>query len=119
MALFYKPKEGWAADFIPFYWQGDYHLFYLHDKRDGVGVAWYHIVTQDFVHFQELGEALPGGEGLDQDVWVFTGCVIEHAGSFHIFYTGHNPALPKSGRPQEAILHATSPDLQTWTKDPD
>lgn len=119
MALFYRPPKGWAGDFIPFYWQGDYHLFYLQDFREGTGVDWYHLVTSDFVHFQELGEALPRGEGLAQDAWVFTGCVMEHAGTFHIFYTGHNPALREAGRPQEAILHATSPDLQTWTKDPD
>jgi hypothetical protein len=29
--IFYRPLDGVAADFIPFYWEGVYHLFYLKD----------------------------------------------------------------------------------------
>ena len=34
---------------------------------------------------------------------------------FHIFYTGDNGANPKG---TEFIMHATSPDLVTWTEAP-
>lgn len=123
MSIFYRPGDGWAADFIPFYWQGQYHLFYLKDYRGlenkGPGVDWFHLATSDFVHFEDWGEALPRGESGSQDLWVFTGSVIEHAGTFHIFYTGHNSDFVSLNQPQEAILHATSPDLRNWTKDPD
>jgi hypothetical protein len=29
MGVFYRPTDAVAADFIPFWWKGDYHLFYL------------------------------------------------------------------------------------------
>jgi beta-fructofuranosidase len=122
MSIFYKPADGWAADCIPFFWQGEYHLFYLKDYRDeaghGPGTPWFHLGTRDFVHFTDYGEALPRGGRDDQDLFVFTGCVIEHAGLFHIYYTGHNPLFKEQGRPIQAIMHATSPDLVHWTKDP-
>jgi sucrose-6-phosphate hydrolase SacC (GH32 family) len=37
--LHFFPKEGRLGDTIPFYWQGEYHVFYL---------LW------DFVHFPGL-----------------------------------------------------------------
>jgi beta-fructofuranosidase len=121
MGIFYKPSDGYAADFIPFFHNGAYHLFYLKDYRDaakhGEGTPWWHLKTSDFVHFQDLGEAIPRGAVGTQDVWIFTGCVIEHLGVFHIFYTGHSFHYPKIGRPQECIMHATSADMKTWRKD--
>lgn len=121
MAIFFKPADGWAGDFIPFYWQGEYHLFYLKDYRakdvHGEGTPWFHLGTRDFVHFTDYGQALPRGRQDEQDLYVFTGCVLEHAGLFHIFYTGHNPYFRAAGKPEQAIMHATSPDLITWTKD--
>lgn len=121
MSIFYRPEQSVAADFIPFYWKGDYHLFYLRDWRDparhGEGTPWWHLVTRDFVHFEDWGEALPRGAKEARDLYVFTGCVFESAGVFHIFYTGHNPHLCAAGHPMQGVLHATSPDLRTWTKD--
>lgn len=122
MALFFQPGDAVAADVIPFYWDGEYHLFYLKDYRDterrGEGTPWFHLATRDFERFTDHGEALPRGSREEQDLYVFTGCVIERAGTFHIFYTGHNPHLMASGRPQEAVMHATSPDLVHWRKNP-
>ncbi len=46
---------------------------------------------------------------------MFTGSVIEHNGVFHIYYTGWNPNNPRG---QEFMMHATSPDLIHWTKQP-
>lgn len=121
MPLFYKPTDGVAADFIPFYWQGRFHLFYLKDYRDipahGEGTPWFQLVTVDFVHFEEWGESLPRGPVGSQDQWVFTGSVFEKDGTFHIFYTGHNHHLAKENKPVQAVLHATSYDLKTWVKD--
>jgi hypothetical protein len=31
MSIFYRPSDSVAADFIPFFWRGDYHLFHLRD----------------------------------------------------------------------------------------
>jgi beta-fructofuranosidase len=86
MSIFYRPANGVAADFIPFYWDGAYHLFYLKDYRDveghGEGTPWFHLVTRDFVQFEDWGEALPRGPAGTQDVWVFTGSVIERDRTF-------------------------------------
>ena len=110
----YRPKQGRLADTIPFYWQGQYHIFYLRaiDK-----VPWEHIVSKDLVHWREAPTALvadgapdgPDGQNM------FTGSVIERDGLFHIFYTGWNPRNPAG---LEFVMHATSPDLMKWTKVP-
>jgi len=126
--LFYKPAQGVAADFIPFYWEGKFHLFYLKDFRDpehhGEGTPWFHLVTSDFVTFEESGEALPRGKQTDQDLYVFTGSVLVENRNiddpiFHIFYTGHNPHYQEQRKPIQAVMHAFSRDLFSWTKDPD
>lgn len=122
MSIFFKPSDGWAGDFIPFYWDNEYHLFYLKDYRDekghGLGIPWFHIGTQDFISFMDYEEALPRGSRNEQDLYVFTGCVIERDGLFHIYYTGHNPLFEDSGQPIQAVMHATSRDLVRWEKDP-
>lgn len=121
--IFYNPKGAWAGDFIPFYENGKYHLFYLHDWRDperhGEGTPWYQVSTEDFVHFVEHGEMLPRGSIEEQDLFVFTGCVIEAEGQYHIFYTGHNPHFPQQGKPKQAVMHAVSNNLLHWQKIPE
>lgn len=123
MGFYYKPETGWAADFIPFWWDGAFQLFYLHDYRDvercGEGTPWFRISTKDFVHFQEHGEMLPRGGMEEQDLYVFTGSVIRAQGRFHIFYTGHNPHLRAQGLPEQAVMHAVSDDLDHWIKIPE
>ena len=113
--IHYRPAAGRLADTIPFYWKGDYHIFYLRalDK-----VPWEHIVSKDLVHWQELPTALrsDGAKDGPDGLHMFTGSVSEHDGTFHIWYTGWNPEN-KEGR--ERISHATSPDLTTWTKHPE
>lgn len=120
--FFYRPQGAWAADFIPFYDNGEYHLFYLLDWRDaekhGEGTPWYRISTKDFVHFTEHGEMLPRGTAEEQDQYVFTGSVIKALGQYHIFYTGHNGNMQAKGKPNEGIMHAVSKDMLTWTKLP-
>ncbi len=121
MPIFYRPTDGVAADFIPFYHDGRYHLFYLKDYRDreghGEGTPWFQIVTEDFVTFEEWGEALARGAVESRDLYVFTGSVIAAEGQFHIFYTGHNHHRKAAGFPMEGVMHAVSFDLKTWTKD--
>jgi beta-fructofuranosidase len=119
---FYKPGDGWAGDFIPLFWDGEYHLFYLKDYRDvaghGEGTPWFHIGTRDFVHYTDYGLALPRGTAEEQDLYVFTGSALRAEGLFHIFYTGHNPYLRQRGQPEQGIMHAVSRDLVAWEKVP-
>lgn len=123
MSIFYRPTDGVAADIIPLYYDGEYHLFYLKDYRDpqghGEGTPWWHLVTRDFVTFHDWGEALPRGGAGEQDLYVFTGSALAAGNGFHIYYTGHNPHFRKAGAPEQAVMHATSADLRLWHKRPD
>jgi sucrose-6-phosphate hydrolase SacC (GH32 family) len=112
--IHFRPDIGRLADTIPFYHDGKYHVFYL---RALSKVPWEHIVSTDLVHWTELPTALrPDGPADGPDgLHMFTGCVVERAGTFHIFYTGWNNRNPAG---QEFFRHATSPDLIRWTKDP-
>lgn len=121
--MYYRPTKGVAADVIPFFYNGEYYLFYLKDYRDrelhGEGVPWNLLKTSDLVQFHELGEVLSRGSAEEQDLFVFTGSVFQSKDKFYIFYTGHNYHLAESQRPMQAILLAESDDLVHWTKRPD
>ena len=120
--FFYRPVDAWSLDFIPLYANGKFQLFYLLDWRDvaghGEGTPWYRISTADFVHFEEHGEMLRRGSVSEQDLYVYTGSVIQTPDGFHIFYTGCNPHL-EEGKLRQAVMHAVSKDMQTWTKLPE
>src|SRR5262245_61378520 len=101
----------WMNDPKPFFWQGEYHLFYQYeptfaltppaveagqraqypDRPDGAywGTKhWGHVVSRDLAHWRELPVALaPTPGGPDQD-GCWTGCVVAEGGRFHILYTG-------------------------------
>jgi len=120
--LFYKPDDAYTGDFIPFWKNGRFHLFYLKDWRNtevyGEGVPWFKITTDDFIHFDECGEMIARGTKEEQDCAVYTGSVIEAMGKYHIFYTGHNGHFVSDGRPAQGTMHAVSDDLENWTKIP-
>lgn len=121
MAIFYKPSDAWVGDVIPF-WDGDYKLYFLADKRAGAGYAehtdWDLIETSDMVHFAERGTAIAHGSETDLDRNAYTGSVLRDAsGLRHIFYTGHNPAITSGGVPVQTVLHATSADGVRFQKD--
>lgn len=111
--IHFRPAFGALADTIPYFIHGEYHVFYLHAVA---GTPWEHIASKDLIHWRELPTALkpdkkdPNGPDGGN---MFTGSVIEYDGTYHIFYTGHNPRNPNG---MEMICHATSPDGVTWTK---
>lgn len=121
--IFFKPANGVVADIIPFFDNHQFHLFYLHDYRNvaqhGEGTPWFHLVSDHLTSFVEEGEALARGRVTEQDLFVFTGSVIKVGKVFHIFYTGHNPHFRADGRPEQAVMHATSSDMKIWTKVPE
>lgn len=102
----------------------DVHVFYLQASRAlpdpelrhwNVSIG--HAKSQDLRHWQVLPDALapsptPGWD--DYTTW--TGSIIQHAGLWHLFYTGTSRA--EHGLVQRIGL-ATSPDLLTWTRHPD
>jgi len=113
MKLHYQPKDGYAGDAIPFFHNGEYHIFYLKRFPQGGPYVWSHIMTKDLINYTELEDAVkPGPEEYDiEGCW--TGSAIEHQGKFYIFYTGWNP---KNEIPQ-TVCRATSSDNIHFTKD--
>lgn len=121
--FFYKPEAGWLADVIPFHEDGEFKLLYLKDWRDketfGEGTPWFLIGTKDFVTYTEYGEVLPRGGETEQDLYIYTGCLLKVGEVYHIFYTGNNFHYPAQGKKQQAVMHAVSSDLIHWEKIPE
>ncbi|RED85514.1 glycoside hydrolase family 32 protein [Cohnella phaseoli] len=121
--FFYKPRDGWLADVIPFHEDGEFKLLYLKDWRDkekyGEGTPWFLLGTKDFVGYTEYGEVLPRGGEDEQDLYIYTGCILKADGRYHIFYTGNNFHFPSQGKKQQAVMHAVSDDMLHWTKIPE
>jgi beta-fructofuranosidase len=108
----FRPKDGYVGDTIPFYWQGQYHVFYLLKGR------WEHTVSTDLIHWQELPTALfPTEDPFGPDVRCWTGSIVEHEGLFYLFYTGQNKGRDPIN--DQKVMLATSKDLIHWEKKPD
>jgi sucrose-6-phosphate hydrolase SacC (GH32 family) len=111
--LHFRPEVGSAADTIPFYHHGRFHVFYLRNNE------WAHIVSSDLVQWTELPVALKSDtadpEGPDTE-GCWTGSIVEKNGLFHLFYTGKNMRDPAG---DQKVMVATSRDLITWTKQPE
>lgn len=116
--LHFFPKEGRLGDTIPFYWNDEYHVFYLLWDLEPA-CSWEHIVSTDLIHWEERPTMLksdPNDPTGPDGFHMFTGCVTEHEGTFYIHYTGHNPDNPEG---DQFICLATSQDLITCQKHPE
>jgi len=119
MSIFYRPHDGFVGDVVPFYWQSQYHAFYLKAplppaRQSAAGTPYAHLVSTDLTRWDEWPLAVEPGRPGDPDAQgCWTGCVIEHEGVFHMFYTGY----AGSDQPQ-TVCHAVSSDLRMWQKDP-
>jgi beta-fructofuranosidase len=115
MTIFRRPSAAAAAgDPIPFFANGETHLFYLSSPQGTVDypkrvcTTWQHAVTRDFKEWEELKPAVqPGAEGSYDGGGIWTGSVVEKDGTYFLFYTGHHVGAV---HPQTICL-ATSADL--------
>jgi sucrose-6-phosphate hydrolase SacC (GH32 family) len=87
--IHFMPSKRAVGDVMPFYWKGEYHVFYLTNPTGNNDVNWEHTVSKDLVNWKELPPALtpdksdpngPDGECM------FTGCVVEKDSVFHAWY---------------------------------
>ena len=128
--IFYKPKDGWVGDTIPFANDGKFYIYYLHDERKGntqdeygYRTSWNLLITEDGVNIKDCKVVLPVGEYDDADYACYTGSVIEgNDGKFHMFYTAqnnYNPKYHRDGKPLQYVAHAISTDLINWEKLPE
>lgn len=121
--VFFRPPDAWVGDVIPYYWAGEYWLFFLHETRvraTNQGTAWHLVRTKDFVDFDYQGEVLPAGSKSDDDLNCYTGSIVEFNGKHHLFYTAFNPYITDlaAGGPPQIVRHAVSDDLLHWRKLP-
>lgn len=101
--VFYKPENSWVGDFIPYYEDGEFKLFYLKNWRDnyqeGYKRGWHLITTSDFIDFKEEGACnIVGG----------TGSIIKIDDLYHMFYCKFPSAE------EQLVCHAISKDLEIW-----
>ena len=115
--LHYRPTAGYFGDAIPFYWEGQYHVFYMEGQFDPYRRVRFtpinHIVSTDLVNWEELPVAIPLGGPDDVDMSLGTGSVIAHNGQFYFLYCGRR-FDPRT----ETVCLATSQDLVHWEKHP-
>ncbi|WP_286080449.1 hypothetical protein [Parablautia intestinalis] len=119
-SIFYTPENQYpgmphgemCGDFMPFFWQGTFYLFYLYKY------CVYAVETKDFVSFGEPYLVLQNGSPEDQDWHIGTGSVFEHEGIFYFHYTGFcesNHGVEEKN--EQVVMRALSRDLKTWEKD--
>lgn len=115
MTIFTKQQSGNIGDVMPFYHDGVWNFFYLHDSAPKPGFhPWYRLSTTNFTEFTDHGEVVPVVHDLEsQELALGTGSVIEKDGTFYAFYTAHNGRLV----PKEMFMLSISTDnMTTWTK---
>ncbi len=116
VSIFPLPDNGFVGDPMPYYDGEKMNIFFLDDQRTGSQGyhPWARYITTDFCKYEFLGDVIPYGEDITkQDIALGTGSVVkDKQGLYHAFYTGHNDTYS----PKEAIMHATSTDLQNWDK---
>ena len=116
--------SGYVGDPMPYYENGKMYVYYLEDARNYGGGGFHPISlleTTDFAHYEDKGIMLDFvDDRYSIEFALATGSVIkDKTGKYHFFYGGYNDNLSFTGQPYaQTILHATSTDLYTWTKDP-
>lgn len=103
--LFHYHSDDWMNDPIPFYWQGEYHVFYQYKTPR----QWGHARSTDLLHWETLPVAIAPDSEYDID-GCWTGCCLHVDGQFHLFYTGVTSTR------KQTVCHAVSDDLITWRK---
>ena len=120
--LYPGPEGGYVGDVMPFVTdEGELELYYLYDtSNNGQG---YHPIykysTKTLYGYEDHGMVLNYGDASEPDPALGTGSVMQdNNGLYHLFYTGHNDT-GNNGQGKECVMHATSTDRETWTKDGD
>lgn len=108
------PGTDVCGDFMPFYHEGVYYLFYLYK------FCIYYTTTKDFVSYTDPEPALICGSPEDQHWHIGTGSVIHRDGVFHFYFSAFNEGHKDiEGKFEQVLMRATSTDLRSWTFDPD
>jgi len=112
---YFSPLGCNAGDCMPYFHDGTYHLYYLHDRRNhrskrGYGAhQWAHVSTKDFKTWQAHPIAL--GITEENEGSICTGSVIEKDGKFYAFYANRDIAAK-----QEVLTYAVGDSPNKFTK---
>lgn len=112
---------GWVGDVMPYFDNGKFHLFFLHDALNKPAGKGYHDIhefeTSDLVNYNYSGRRIPYGTTNEPDFGVGTGSVVKVGNIYYFYYTGNNGITSfLQNNPRESVLCATSTDLKNWTK---
>jgi beta-fructofuranosidase len=117
MELFYRPKDAWVGDLIPYWEDETYYAFYLHDPRPEKGIyaektTWYLVSTQDFIHFMDHGRAIVRGGDDKPNKNIYTGSVFKApTGDYYAFYTAFNENVKFKGKNLQSVMVARGKDI--------
>ncbi|MBQ2609740.1 MAG: glycoside hydrolase family 32, partial [Butyrivibrio sp.] len=121
--LFPRTEDSYVGDVMALSTEKGVYLNYLYETdNNGVGYHPIHqFYTGNFVSFEDRGQVLAYSEEMEApDLAVGTGSfIIDDAGTYHCFYTGHNGYYEEYGLDKECLMHATSKDNKTYDKDSD
>ncbi|MFP9100774.1 glycoside hydrolase domain-containing protein [Flavobacterium sp. RHBU_24] len=114
-------SAGYTGDPMPFYEDGAFHIYFLHDAINKPAGKGFHDIheysTTNLAHFDYKGQMVPYGGQDEPDFGIGTGSVIKAGGTYYFYYTGHNDiAAFRANNPRESVLLATSTDRVHWTK---
>lgn len=117
--IFYQPENAWMGDFIPYYENGTYYLYYLHDPRVkpleyAEETTWHLITTKDFLHYENCGEAIARGGKDERNRNIYTGSVLRDPnGLCTAFYTAYNADFKTDGRSVQSVMMAQGQTPET------
>lgn len=114
--IFYKPENAWVGDLIPYYENGTYYAFYLHDPRRrkdefAEDTTWHLVTTKDFLNLTYHGEAIHPGTADQPDRNAYTGSVIrDENGTCYAFFTAFNEDIQINGKSVQSVMRAVGKD---------
>jgi len=112
---------GYVGDVMPYYENGKFHLFFLHDAKTKPAGEGFHDIhsfeTTNFKDYTYQGRQIPYGTSSEADFGVGTGSLVKAGNTYYYYYSGHNEVASfLSNNPRESVLLATSTDMKNWTK---
>ena len=120
MSASYRPHYhvsvpfGWANDPNGTIWfGGKAHLFYQHypHKPEWGPMHWYHVTTEDFVHWEQRPVALCPDRPYELVCGCCSGSAVEKDGKLYLMYTAAQPMMQRQ-------CFAVSEDGDHFEKDP-
>lgn len=117
----YFSAAGFVGDVMPYYDKDSFHVFYLHDARNGAAGfhPWSKFTTTNFTNYNYNGVMIPYGGTTDYDLALGTGSIVKVNNIYYAYYSGFNNNFNGTGgKFRDNTLLATSNDLNNWKKVP-